>query len=114
MSRLNRSAVICAIAGAALVPTTASAQSTEAALAKEQYYESIGAGDTAALAYEQYLQSFGAPAPLDPPEPATSGDDLPWLPIALSIGGGVVAVGVGATQRRRVRLRRRRTVGTAA
>ncbi len=55
-----------------------------------------------AQATEQYLQSYGAPEPIAPSVPTS---ETPWLPIVLV--GAFVAIGFGAVQTRRVRMRQR-------
>jgi hypothetical protein len=64
------------------------------------------------LAQERYLGSYGAPRPLSAP-PAPS-DETPWLLIWLSLTGALAIVAATATQRRRVRVRRRHAASPTA
>jgi hypothetical protein len=114
--RVPLSVALCVLVSAALLAAAAGVAhgATEPDLyAVERAYSTYAPADTApALATEQYLQSYGEPQPLSPPPPLPS-DDTPWLPIALSITG-LVIVAASATQLRRLRLRRRRAIGSAA
>jgi hypothetical protein len=94
------------------------------ALAQERYYVSYGQSTATddnvtpaadfARAQERYYTSYGEPEPLTRPQSPVPSDDTPWLPIALSITAGLVIVATSATQRRRLRLRRRRATRPAA
>jgi hypothetical protein len=101
-----------AIAAVAAVPAAAADSQAERAQATEQYLQSFGAPapqqDQRAQATEQYLQSYGAPEPIVPSVPTS---ETPWLPIVLA--GACVAIGFGAVQVRRVRMRRRTGVRLA-
>jgi hypothetical protein len=120
--RLRRSAQLCAVACALLVPATTGAAAAaanptvkERAVAQERYlssYETPSA--SAALAQERYLSSYGKPEQLTPPQTPAPSNDTPWLPIALSLAGALAIVAVSATQLRRVRIRRRRAAQTPA
>jgi hypothetical protein len=114
--RLRRSAALCAILCAALVPATAGvARAAPDPLAQERYYSSYGTPDSsAALAQERYLSSYGEPEPLTLPQSPAPADDTPWRPIALSITGALITVAASATQLRRVRLRRRSAARSTA
>ena len=114
--RLRRSAGLCAILCAALVPaTTGAALAIPDPLSQEQYYSSYETPDaSAALAQERYLQSYGEPQPLVSPQSPLPSDDTPWLPIVLSITGALVLVAASTTQLRRLRLRRRHTSRSTA
>jgi hypothetical protein len=116
LRRLRRSAALCAVLSAALVPAaTGAALAMPDKLPQEQYYASFETPDlSAAIAQERYLQSYGEPESLSPPQSPVPSDDTPWLPIALSITGALVIVAASTTQLRRFRLRRHRAVGTAA
>jgi hypothetical protein len=116
LRRLRRSAALCAVLSAALVPAaTGAALAMPDQLPQEQYYSSYETPDlSAALAQERYLQSYGEPQPLSAPQSPVPSDDTPWLPIALSIAGALAIVATGATQLRRLRVRRHRAVGTPA
>ena len=105
--RLPRSAQLSAVACALVLPATAAAQSHP----QERYLASQGTGESSLPAPEErYYGSYGNPESLPLPEsPATSGDGFPWLPVALSVGGGLVIAGAGAGQARRGRIRRRQT-----
>lgn len=91
--RLRRPAQLGAVALALALPATAQADELDV----EAYYMSQPAG--ASVPQEEYMASYGKPEPL---APASSGDDLPWLPIALSITGAA-AVATGVRRVRRVR-----------
>jgi TPR repeat protein len=94
-----------AIAAAAAAPAAAADPQAERAQATEHYLQSFGTPapqqDQRAQATEQYLQSYGAPEPIAPSVPTS---ETPWLPIVLA--GAFVALGLGAVQMRRVRVRR--------
>ena len=106
-NRLRRTAVLLAIAGAALVPSGAASAAGEPP-AQEQYYSSYATPDeTRELAREAYYSSFCEPeSPAPSQSPAPAGDE-PWLPISLAIAGTLVVAGATATQARRLRFRRR-------
>ena len=117
--RVRRSATLCALLCAALVPATAGASPVRDAapdpLAQERYYSSHGTPDSSpALAEERYLSSYGEPEPLTPPQSPAPSNEAPWLPIALSIAGALAIVAASTTQLRRMRIRRRRAAGTPA
>jgi hypothetical protein len=114
--RLRRSAALCAIICAALVPATAGvALAAPDPLAQERYYSSYETPDSsAALAQERYLSSYGEPESLTLPQSPAPSDDTPWLPIALSITGALIIVAASATQLRRLRLRRRHAARSTA
>ena len=101
-----------AIAAAAAAPAAAADPQAERAQATEQYLQSFGTPatqqDQRAQATEQYLQSYGAPEPIVQSVPTS---EAPWLPIVLA--GAFVAIGLGAVQMRRVRVRRRTGVRLA-
>jgi hypothetical protein len=99
-SRIRRSAGLCAIASALLVPA-ANADPR----AQERYYMSFPAH--APVAQEEYYASYGEPSPAPP---NASSNETPWLPIAAALA----VVAASATQLRRVRVRRRRAVQTPA
>jgi hypothetical protein len=113
--RLCRSAALCALLCAALVPATAGvALAAPDPLAQERYYSSYGTPNSSpALAQERYLSSYGEPEPLTVPQAPAPTDDTPWLPIALSITA-LVIVAASATQLRRLRLRRRHAARSTA
>jgi hypothetical protein len=108
-SRLRRSAALCAIACAVLVPATggtAFAAAGQSAL--ERYYSSYETPDVSrALAQEPYYSSYGEPETLGRPQSPVPSDDTPWLPIAVAIAGTLIIVGASSTQVRRLRFRRR-------
>jgi hypothetical protein len=110
-NRLQRAAGLCGlvcIAVLAVTAGTAVAASERQLHAIEESYSTYGTADTSpALAQERYLESYGEPQPLSPPESTLPADGTPWLIIALSVAGGLVIVAASATQRRRLRLRRR-------
>jgi len=97
--RINRPAIVCALACALL----ASATSGTAAARPNQYTHA-----SAALAQERYYSSYGEPAPLTAPQPPAPSDDTPWLLIGLSIAAALAIAAASATQLRRLRIRRRR------
>ena len=119
-SRTHRRIIICAIVFALLAPAltgvapaSANERSQAAALAQERHYSSYGdpttidAGTAAAQAQEAYYSSYGEPASLTVAQSPESSDDLPWLPIALSIAAAL-AIGVASTTvARRLRVRDR-------
>lgn len=114
--RLRRSAALCALLCAALVPATAGvALAAPDPLAQERYYSSHGTPDSsAALAQERYLSSYGEPEPLTLPQSPAPSDDTPWLPIALASTAALTIVAASATQRRRLRLRHRHAARSTA
>ena len=133
--RLRRSAALCALACATLVPTTSGAAlaapadpvvqeryysshatpDSSAALAQERYYSSHATPDlSAALAEERHYSSYGEPEPLTLPQSGVPSDDSPWLPIAISIVGALTIVAASATQLHRLRTRRRRATSATA
>jgi hypothetical protein len=120
--RTHRLAIAYALACALLASATSgpafasvSADSgAAAARAQERYYSSFGepqpiaSSGAAALAQERYYASYGEPEPLTVPQSPAPSDDTPSLPIALSIAVSLgLAAAVGATQLRRLRIRRR-------
>jgi hypothetical protein len=116
-SRIQSLAIGCALACALLVSAiggVAAARASDAARAQERYYSSYGeprpidVGTAAAGAQERYYSSYGKPEPLTPPQSPSPSDDMPWLPIALSIAITLVVATAGATHLRRLRVRRRR------
>ncbi len=112
--RSVRALAACLLASAAIVaaaaaPAAAAGSQAQRAQETEQYLQSFGTPATQAQqqaqraqATEQYLQSYGAPEPIAPSVPTS---DTPWLPIVLV--GAFVAIGFGAVQTRRVRMRQR-------
>jgi hypothetical protein len=105
-NRTRRSAAASALTCAALMSAgTGVAFATQA----EDYYSSYTTpADQPGLAQEQYLSSYGSPEPIAAPQAAgATGDDTPWLEITLSAAGALALAGVGVTQARRVRIRRR-------
>ena len=110
--RTHRPTVVCAIvcallafamSGAAGARTIEDTQAT--ALAQEAYYSSYGKAATSAQ--ERYYSSYGEPEPLTVAQSPAPSDDTPWLPITLSIAAALAIAAAGATQVRRVRVRRR-------
>jgi hypothetical protein len=63
--------------------------------------------ESGALAQERYYSSYGAPERPAAAQSTEPSDDTPWLPIALSAAGALAIVTAGATQARRLRVRRR-------
>lgn len=114
--RLRRSAALCAIAGAALVPTTSGAAlAGDDSLAQERYYSSYETPDSSvALAQERHYSSYGEPEPLTLPQSAVPSGEGTGLPIALSIAGALVIVAASASQLQRLRSRRRRATEATA
>lgn len=106
----RRSAVICALACAALTATVCSA-AVARPTAQERYYSSFESSP--AQTQEAYYSSYGAPEPISPAPAPVPGDSTPWLAIAASLAGGLLIVSLGATQVHRLRLRRRRAAGAA-
>ena len=115
--RIHRTALICAIACAALLLPAAGAvaapelkaNARHAALAQERYYASYGEanGRHGALAQEHYYASYGEPQSLTLPQSPAPSDDSPWLEIALIVAAGLVGVaGVAAIRLRRHRVPR--------
>jgi hypothetical protein len=113
---LRRSAQLCFLACALLVPAGGGAAFAAAdPLAQERYYSSYQTPDpsTGSSAQEQYYSSYGDPMPLTAPQ-SPSSDETPWIAFALSIAGALSIVAVSATQLRRIRVRRRRAARTPA
>jgi hypothetical protein len=106
-NRNRRSAAVSALTCAALM---SAGTGVAVAMPAEDYYSSYTTpADDAGLVQEQYFSSYGSPEPLAAPQATGgTGDDTPWLEITLSTAGALVLAGVGATQVRRVRIRRRR------
>ena len=105
-NRTRRSAAASALTCAALMSAgTGVAFATQA----EDYYSSYTTpADQPRLAQEQYLSSYGSPEPLAAPQTVSdTGGDAPWLELTLSAAGALALAGVGVTQVRRVRIRRR-------
>jgi hypothetical protein len=107
-NRLLRPAVVCALTCAALVP--AGGGIAFAGTPQEEYYSSYTTpADDPALAQEQLYSSYGDPQPLThAPASGAAGDEAPWLELTLASAGALAIAGVGATQVRRMRIRRRR------
>jgi hypothetical protein len=109
-SRIQSLAISCALLLSA-IGGAAAAQASDVARAQERYYSSYGeprpieVGTAAARAQERYYSSYGKPEPLTPPQSPSPSDDMPWLPIALSI---VITVVVATASATRLRIRRRR------
>jgi hypothetical protein len=121
--RINRPAIVCALACALLASATSGTAAARpnqhthasAALAQERYYSSYGtpqpsaaARERAALAQERYYSSYRNPAPFTAPQAPATSDDTPWLLIGLSIAAALAIAAASATQLRRLRIRRRR------
>ena len=107
---LRRSAALCAIGGVGIL--TGGEVIPEAAFAgipAEDYYSSYTTpADDPALVQEQYLSSYGNPEPIAAPQATgDTGGDTPRLELTLSAAGALAIAGLGATQVRRVRIRRR-------
>ena len=105
------SALVCALLTCAVsVAPAGASQSTQTALAQEQYYASFGTVSPSRYAAEaqgRYYASYGDPKPLTSPHQSEPSEDTPWLVIALSVAATLAIVAASATQARRLRIRRR-------
>jgi len=109
---IRRTAIITAIACGSLTSAmsgVAFAGPIERALAQEQYYMGGGSESpepSAAIAQERYYSTYGEPEPLTISQSPAPSDEFPWAPIA-ALGTAVVLAAAGATQLRRLHVRRR-------
>ena len=105
------SALVCALLTCAVsVAPAGASQSTQTALAQEQYYASFGTVSPSRYAAEaqgRYYASYGEPEPLTAAQSPQPSDDTPWLVIALSVAVALAIVAASATLARRLRIRRR-------
>lgn len=101
---LRRSAQLCLLACALLVPADAGV--AFAAVDPKPY--------NGPAAQEQYYSSYGDPEALTAPQSPPASDETPWIAIALSVAGALAIAAVSAAQLQRVRLRRRRAAQTPA
>jgi len=120
-ARTHRHTIICAIVCALLpsaltgVAPAGANERTQAAgaLAQERYYSSYGepepidAARSAAEAQERYYSSYGEPNSLTVAQAPEPSDDMPPLPIGLSVAAALAGVAASAILARRLRIRRR-------
>jgi hypothetical protein len=104
-NRTRRSAAASALTCAALM---SGGTGVAVAMPADYYSSYTTPADQPRLAQEQYLSSYGSPEPLAAPQTVSdTGGDAPWLELTLSAAGALALAGVGVTQVRRVRIRRR-------